>query len=334
MQRCTDPSLVAPSYDTAASRAAPVDVGTSNRVPECRTRFDPVTLRLFVAVVESGTIAAAAEREFIAPSAVSKRLSDLEDSLNTKLLQRSNRGIELTNAGMELLGLARSVLKDLDNIYFQMREHASGARGLVRVFANISAITEFMPCSLRSFMAKYPQIQVQLHEKISSAVQQGVASNAADVGIYAHGNSQVEGIVSLPYQRDELVLAVPFDHPLAQHSEVRIIGALAYNFVGLHTGSFINQQLLRAAREANLPFKCRVQVTSFDALSLMVEAGMGIALMPRVIGERYSQLGKIRVLTLNEAWAHRELQICIRSNASLSIATRLFVEHLQSQGAV
>lgn len=334
MQRCTDPSLVAPSYDTAASRATPVDVGTSNRAPECRARFDPVTLRLFIAVVESGTISAAAEREFIAPSAVSKRLSDLEDSLKTKLFQRSNRGIEPTNAGLELLGLARSVLNDLDNIYFQMKEHASGARGLVRVFANISAITEFMPQSLRSFMVKYPQIQVQLQEKISSAVQQGVASNATDVGIYAHGISQIEGIVSLPYQRDELVLVMPFDHPLSQHSEVGIIDALAFNFVGLHTGSFINQQLLRAASAANVPFKCRVQVTSYDALSLMVEAGMGIALMPRVIGERYSQLGKIRVLTLNEAWAHRELKICIRSNASLSVATRLFIEHLQSQCAV
>jgi DNA-binding transcriptional LysR family regulator len=75
-------------------------------------------------------------------------------------------------------------------------------------------------------------------------------------------------------------------------------------------------------------------VTSFDALSLMVEAEMGIAVMPRAIAERYSQLGKICAITLHETWAQRELRICIRSNASLSVATRRFVEHLQSQCAI
>ena len=331
MQRCTDPHLVAQSCDTPISRVEPFGAGAPTRLSEPRNRIDPLTLRLFAAVVDTGTIAAAAEREFIAPSAVSKRLSDLEDSLKTKLVQRSNRGIEPTNAGMELLGLARSVLNDLDNIYCQMREHASGARGLVRVFANISAITEFMPGSLRSFMAKYPQVQIQLVEKTSGAVQQGVASNAADVGLYAHDVGHAEGVVSLPYRRDELVVVVPVDHPLARHSEVGILDALRYDFVGLHTGSFINQKLLRAAREADVPFKCRVQVTSFDALSLMVEAGMGISLMPRLIGERYGQLAKIRVLTLTDPWAHRELRICIRSKLSLSVAARVFVEHLQSE---
>ena len=324
MQLSTVSSLHAPSGNTTESF----------RAPEHRNRLDPVTLRLFVAVLENGTIAAAAEREFIAPSAVSKRLSDLEESLKTQLFQRSNRGVEPTNAGIELLSLSRSVLNDLDNIFYQMTGYASGDRGIVRVFANISAITEFLPCCLRSFMVAYPQIQVQLQEKISSAVQHGVASNATDVGIYAYDGSQVEGIVSLPYKRDELVLAVPFDHPLTQQSKVEIIDALAYNFVGLHTGSFINQQLLMAAGKANVPFMCRVQVTSFDALSLMVEAEMGIAVMPRAIAERYSQLGKICAITLHETWAQRELRICIRSNASLSVATRRFVEHLQSQCAI
>jgi DNA-binding transcriptional LysR family regulator len=297
------------------------------------TRIDPVSLRLFLAVIDSGTIAAAAEREHIAPSAVSKRLSDLEDSLKTPLLQRSNRGIEPTAAGLALVSMARSVLNDLDNIHAQLFDFTSGARGLVRVFANISAITQFLPASLRSFMASYPQIQLQLQEKISSAVQQGVASNAADVGLYAHGNSNADGVISLPYRRDELVVAVPLGHELAERSSVGIQEALAYDYVGLHTGSYINQELLKAARNYDLPFKCRMQVTSFDALTLMVEAGMGIALIPRLIGERYGQLLGIRTLTLDEAWAHRELRICVRSMENLPVAARVFVEHLRANAS-
>src|SRR5215475_8662354 len=133
-------------------------------------RIDPVTLRLFVAVLDTGAIATAASRENIAPSAVSKRLSDLEDNLGARLLQRSNRGIEPTAAGRELLNLARGVLNDLDNIYWQIKDHSTGPSGLVRVFANISAITEFLPGPLRSFSAKYPNIQIELQEKISEVV--------------------------------------------------------------------------------------------------------------------------------------------------------------------
>lgn len=296
-------------------------------------RIDPVSLRLFVAVMDTGTISAAAEREHIAPSAVSRRLSDLEDLLRTSLLQRSNRGIEPTAAGMELLGLARNVLNDLDNIQRQLGDFSSGERGLVRVYANLSAITEFMPGSLRSFMARHSQVQVQLEEKISSAVLQGVAGNAADVGIYAHGNSQADGLVSLPWRRDELVVAVPMDHVLAEREHVGVRELLVHDFVGLHSGSFINQELLKAAREHDLPFRCRMQVTSFDALALMVEAGMGIALMPRLMGERFGRLFGLRILRLDEAWAVRELRICVRSMESLPKAARLFVDHLREEAS-
>lgn len=297
-------------------------------------RIDPVSLRLFVAVMDTGTIAAAAEREHIAPSAVSKRLSDLEYSVKTRLLERSNRGIEPTPAGLELLSLARSVLNELDNVVHRLREHSEGVRGLVRVFANLSAITEFMPGSLRAFMERYPHVQVQLQERVSSAVQQGVAANAADVGLYAHGSGDaphVDGLVNLPYQRDELVLVVPVGHPLTRVSQPGIAQALAYDFVGLHTGSQINQELMRAAQEGGRAFRCRMQVTSYDALSLMVEAGMGIAVMPRLIGQRYQQLDRIRALTLHEPWAQREIRVCVRALESLTPAARLFVEHLRAE---
>lgn len=320
------PWSAGPSPAREAQRA-----GEPARLPEIRSRIDPITLRLFVAVLDSGTIAGAAEREHIAPSAVSKRLSDLEDFLGALLLQRSNRGIEATAAGVELLGLARSVLNDLDDIYCRLKEHARGARGLVRVFANISAITEFMPASLHSFLTKFPRIEIQLQERISVAVLQGVVSNAADVGLCVHGNSRVDGIVALPYRCDELVVMAPADHPLATLPTVSIAQTLPFDYVGMHTGSYINQQLLKAAYELGMPFRCRIQVTSFDALGLMVEAGMGLALAPRVIGERYSRLAGLRVLSLTETWAHRELRICVRSMESLPVAARLFVEHLRGE---
>lgn len=302
--------------------------------PSASRRIDPVTLRLFVAVLDTGAIATAASRENIAPSAVSKRLSDLEDSLNTPLLQRSNRGIEPTAAGRELLALARGVLNDLDNIFWQLKEHASGVRGIVRIFANISAITEFLPGPLRSFLANYPSIQIQLQEKISDLVLEGVSSNAADIGLYVPGMPLPPNMSTIPYKQDELVLATPIDHPLACAKRIAIAETLQYDYVGLHTGSAINQQLLRAARDAEQSLKCKVQVTSFDALSIMIEAGIGIGVMPRAIGERFARLNRLRITPLDEAWATREFHICIRSDEDLPVAARLFLDHLQNDSVV
>lgn len=285
-------------------------------------RIDPVTLRLVVAVMDTGTIAEAAEREHIAPSAVSKRPAISRTASTRSWCSGPTAASNRPRPGSSCSGW-RNVLNDLDNIHLRLRDYASGARGLVRVLSNLSAITEFLPQCLHSFSMHYPNVQVQLQERISSAVQQGVASNAADVGIYAHGIGGVEGLVTMPFRCDELVVVVPVDHPLAARDAVRIVDTIAYDYVGLHTGSYINQQILKAASECEKPFRCRVQVTSFDALSLMVEAGMGIAVMPKAIGLRYSALARIKVLALDEAWAGRELRICVRSFDSLSVAAKL-----------
>src|SRR5665647_290174 len=128
--------------------------------------LDPVSLKLFVAVMEEGTIANAANREHIAASAVSKRMSELEQALNTELFSRSNKGAVATVAAYALLNRARDVLNDMDDIFVQMGDYAAGMRGQVRVHANISSITEFLPDSLKSFMEQYPSVQIHLQERI------------------------------------------------------------------------------------------------------------------------------------------------------------------------
>ena len=131
-------------------------------------RLDPTSLRLFVSVIEEGSIARAAESNFIAASAISKRISELEQVLSTPLLTRTNRGVVATEAGSALLKRSRDVLHQLDDIFRHMSEYSDGLRGSVRMVANISAISQFLPNQLRSFLDMYPQVQVHLEEKISS----------------------------------------------------------------------------------------------------------------------------------------------------------------------
>ena len=293
--------------------------------------IDPLSLKLFVSIVEEGTIASAAEREHIAASAVSKRISEMEEIFHTQLLRRTNKGVVPTEAGITLLQLARGVLHDLNNITLQIREYASGVRGHVRLSANISSINQFLPAEIRSFMNSHPQVHVHLEANISEAIVNAVAENAADVGIITMGAYRHD-LEYFPYHSDQLIVITPKEHPLASRRSLSFRETLGYDFVGLPVGSALHNQLLRAAHELDQTPKLRIQVNSFDALCLMVEAGLGIGIVPKGAAKPYFKGLRIRSICLDEPWAHRELKICVRSLEALPAAAKLLVEHLRKKG--
>ena len=294
-------------------------------------RLDPLSLKLFIGVVEHGSIASAAEENHIAPAAVSKRMSELESALRTPLLTRTNKGAQATPAGLALLHLARRLLVDLDDIAVQMREWSGGTRGQVRVYANISAITQFLPSEIAAFLARYPEVDVHLQERVSPVIVKAVLENEADVGVCLL-NAPAPGLEVFPYHEDELVLIAPRRHALAKQRRVAFAQTLGYDFVGLHTGSSINAQLSRAALAAERSLRLRIQVTSYDALARMVEAGLGIGVMPRGVAQPLAKSLGIAVVALKDEWTRRQLVLCVRSYAALPVAARLLVDSLRSQG--
>ncbi|WVN42676.1 LysR family transcriptional regulator [beta proteobacterium MWH-UniP1] len=290
-------------------------------------RLDPVSLRFFLAVMEEGNIARAASRELIAASAVSKRISELEAALGAELFYRDNKGVRPTAAAQTLAAMARGVLHQLDSITEEMRGYATGLRGHVRVFANISAITQFLPDQLKQFLERYPDVQIHLQERISSEVAHAVVENVADVGFLQSGDYGA-GLTLIPYITDELVVIAKASHPIAKRESVTIDDILAYDVVGAHTGSAINNLLIKAAGEVGGHLKLRIQVTSYDAMSLMVSAGLGIGVMPRKSARLFRESQDIVCVTINAPWAIRQLSICIRDQASLSPAAKMLVDCL------
>ncbi|MCU1728577.1 LysR family transcriptional regulator [Pseudomonas sp. 7P_10.2_Bac1] len=289
-------------------------------------KLDPVSLRLFVSVVEEGTIAAAAKREHIAAAAISKRLSELEELLDSKLLDRSNKGITPTDAGLSLLFMARSALNNLNEIVVQMRDYSHGRRGSVQILANISAITQFMPAKIKSFMDQYPLISVSMEERQSLAITKEVAENRADIGVFTrlpHGAD----IEVFAFRHDKLVLLVPKDHPLAARTSVRFYETLDYAYVALSSGTHLNFQLIKAANDLGRSLKIRMEVSSYDALCGMVQAGVGIGILPEGSLSIYN-IERATVISLDESWTSREISVCVRSREALSVAAGLFLDHL------
>jgi DNA-binding transcriptional LysR family regulator len=290
-------------------------------------KIDPVTLRSFIAVVEEGSIAAAAARVHLAPSAVSKRIAELESHLRTQLLIRKHRGIEPTFAGRTLVRHARNVLHDIDDLVTGIRDFSSGTRGHVRLFANISSITQFLPHDLKSFLTRHPGIDIDLEEHISSITTRAVAENAADIGIYAQADNEY-GLEVFPYRRDQLVLAVPHNHELARRRVIKFVDTLKHEFVGYHKGGAINYLLLRAASDASRTLKLRFQVTTFEAVFAMVRAGLGIGVLPAGTIDLLGREPGLHTIRLADTWASRQLKLCVRNRHSLPAAAALLADHL------
>ena len=303
-------------------------------------RIDLTSLQLFVAVCELGSIGRAAEREFIAASAISKRLSDLEATLNTPLLYRHTRGVDLTPAGESLLHHARSVLYSLEKMQGELSEYADGVRGHVRVHANISAIVQFLPEDLGAFRRLHEAIKIDLEEHLSTEVLRAVQEGAADLGVCHMGmagqgnEGSASELQSLHYRDDRLVLIVPTDHELAAHHAIDFTETLDHDHVGLHTNSSIYVAMRQAALGAGRSIKLRIHVTGLDAMCRMIENGLGIGVMPsRAFELMRGGIGRqLTSVALTDAWAEREIRLVARDFSTLPVAARALVTHLQNAG--
>jgi DNA-binding transcriptional LysR family regulator len=299
-------------------------------------RIDLTSLQLFVAVCELGSIGKAAEREFIAASAVSKRLSDLEATLGAPLLYRHTRGVDLTPAGESLLHHARSVLFSLEKMQGELSEYADGVRGHVRVHASISAIVQFLPEDLGSFIRQHGEVKIDLEEHLSSEAVRAVQEGAADLGICNASALDKPGTGELetrPYRQDQLVLIVPRGHALAGQGRIPFSASLDCDHVGLHANSSIYLAMHHAAVQADRTIRLRIHVTGLDAMCRMIHNGLGVGVMPQRAFELMNGVGDLDCVTLADDWASRQIQLVARDFSSLPVTARLLVEHLTACAA-
>ncbi|WLH69839.1 LysR family transcriptional regulator [Pseudomonas sp. FP2309] len=290
-------------------------------------RLDLITLQLFVAVFEEGTLTRAAAREAIAVSAASKRLMELEHVLGVSLFVRRAKGMDLTAAGETLLHHARQMLFNVEKMGLELGEHSHGVRGYVRMLANLSAIIQFLPEDLRDFSERHPEIKTDLEERPSTGVVQGVLDGVADLGICSC-DTDTKGLPSVTYRLDKLVVLMPADHPLAARDSLAFSETLGSDYVGLHAASSINMRTHAAAREAGEMLRLRIHVPGFDAMCRMVQANMGIGILPQKAYELFGRALGLHAVPLTDAWSERRLILVARDEAQLSPVSRLLFDYL------
>lgn len=296
-----------------------------------RPVFDPVSLRLFVAVCEEQNIARAAEREAIVPSAISKRLAALEAQLGVALVTRGRRGIKPTPAGEVLLRQALDVLGTMERMHAELAEFSGGVRGSIRVFASLSALSEHLPEDVAGFLSDHKTVRVTLDERVSSDIARGVREGAADFGVCWEAG-ELAGLQTVRYRTDHLCAAMPRQHALAKAKKLRYVDTLAHDQIDIRAGSIVQLTLRRAAAQAGVEPRYRIQVSTFDAACRSVAAGLGLAIVPReAVGEAHARDLGLHLVPLSDAWAARRFVMCMRSRDALTTAARSLVDYLHKR---
>lgn len=297
--------------------------------PEQAVAFLPdiTTIRLFVSVVEEASIARAARRERIAASAISKRISEMEQRLGLELLRRHASGVEITAAGAAFLRRARRILQESEQIDAELRQLRQGVHGIVRVAASETTMVGLMPSVLSGFLRDNPGIHVELYERNHTEVVRAVREQEVDIGMLA-ADSLLDGVWNRPCYRDQLVAVMRKDHPLAGYPGVTLAELLDHDLIGPDRSSALGTLIRRQAEMLGRSLRSRVAANGFDVICRLVQQGLGIGIVAESSFRLFAGEPNLLSLPVLNNWARRQHRVCVRRLETLSPAARLLLERM------
>lgn len=289
--------------------------------------FDSVTARLILLLAETGSIGRAAEREGIASSAVSRRVSDLESRLGVVLFDRSAHGVRLTTAGEAYAEGCRTVLRAIADLDAVMADFGSGQRGSLRLACTSSALTGRLPELLAHYAGRHPGIALDIQEMSAAKGLLALDEGRADIAIVSD-NYDFTRFEIKAFEDDRIWVLAPPDHPLAANIEPRkdiaFAAVLDHPIVGIHHAGSLDRLLGEVASKAGKPLRESLRVESFPALVRMVEAGFGIGFL-RSTSLHLLAGTDLVCAPLADRWALRQLLVARRKTSPLSAAMKSFI---------
>ena len=290
-------------------------------------RVDFVTLKLFCAIVQSGSITKGASTCNLALSAASRRISDFEETVGVPLLDRSVKGVTVTAAGHAVMQHALRLFQGFEQLSNELSEYSKGVKGHVRLWANMSALTEFLPSALASFLKAHPEIQVEVEEQLSGDIVRALIDGIADIGVFAEG-PVTSGLDTQVIGKDQLVIACSKEHQLSKRKLISFEECLQYDFVGLNRGSSLLELTSRSAEKLGKQMRLRIQVRSYDAMCQMIAVNLGIGVLPYQACAAQIEAMDLKVIQLSDSWAKRNLLLAMKANTNQPPAGILLSKHL------
>lgn len=293
-------------------------------------RPDLKSLKLFVAVCDTRSIAKAAEKEAIDPSAVSKRLAEIEAQTGVGILRRHARGVEPTDAGQRLLQHARKILRETEVLQAELASFAAGVAGHVRLMANLSSGIPYLSGDLAQFLERFPYVQVDVQESMSPFVARAVSEGQVELGI-CMATPDATGLQTFHYGRYSLVLVVGAGNSLGTRSSVDFKHVMDNDFVALSRESGTTRLLTYLAATEGKDVNYVMYSGSVEAGCEVIARDLAVGIFPLQAVRPYVDRFRLKTVPLNDPWASKELLLYVRQPEGLTRPAKALLEHLAEQ---
>ena len=292
-------------------------------------RLDFFDLRLFLNIVDTGSLTKGAERSAISLQAASERIKKLEQQYQVSLFSRHSGGVKMTFAGQVFAEHAQALLQQGQQLSQAMAGFSEGLNSNISLWCNSSAQSEYLPLLLPQYLVNNPNIQIDLKEAESNDIIAALVSGTAKLGLISSFFPAPQ-LQTLEFSDDPLVLICPEQHDLAANQALTLADCLNYPFVGLMQYHSLQQSIETQARLLSCEIQYRLRLPNFAAIAQVVANGVGIAIMPKRAAQRLLKLYAFQQIQLTGDWANRKLLLAAKNFDELSTAYQHFSQFLIS----
>lgn len=287
-----------------------------------------IQLRSFFTIARERSVTRAAARLGLTQPALSLQIKALEAELGETLFARQRRQMQLTQAGEILYRYVQTVLATLDEARVEMAALQQLLRGRLAMATSDTNSAYVLPPVLRQFCKQYPQVRIDIRNRMSSQVLQLVVEHEVDFGLATLPVTHRQVTTEALFQRQE-VLVCPSDHPLSQETAVSLAQVSPYPLLALSPGSTSRQLLDMAFQHAGVPMQVAMNLSSMEVMKRFVESGLGVAVMPRIAVADEAQHGRLVAIPITDLPA-RTIGLVERKDTRRSPAAVAFLHLLRT----
>ncbi|WP_145045460.1 MULTISPECIES: selenium metabolism-associated LysR family transcriptional regulator [Paenibacillus] len=293
-------------------------------------------LHIFYTVAEKGSFSAAAQALHMTQPAVTMQIQSLEDYFGTKLLHRSTKKIELSEAGMTLLPHAKRSVELVRHTDEAMSAFTQKLQGRLQLGASLTIGEYVLPRMLGPFARQYPDISIVMKVMNTTQIMDEILKHQLNFGLIEAPIHHPDMIVE-PVMKDELKLIVPAGHALAQRGEVELEEVMSYPFVLREKGSGTRQVMEDQLQKRKIDpqdMNVVMELGSTGAVKSAVEAGVGITMLSPSSVQHEIALGLVHIVDIRGLEFKRQFYAIHLKSSLLPLSAVAFLNYLREQEQV
>ena len=288
------------------------------------------TLKVFIDLVDMQSFSLAAERNFITQSAVSQQIRTLEEKFKRRLLERvrGRREVKLTAAGEVFYRECKNVLASYEVLNESMSGLVGTIGGTVKVATVYSVGLHELPSKVREFMSKFPAAKIDLEYSRTTRVMRDVLNGTVELGVVAFPEPR-RGLTIVPMASDRLVLICPPDHEFAEREEIKVKELKGRDFVLFERDIPTRKATDKILKSYGVEIRKVAEFDNVETIKRSVEVGFGVAIVPHPSVMDEERTNQLAVVELAEKDWIRPVGVVYRTDRTLSIAAKKFVQLLE-----